>query len=262
MSHSRTRAYIRIVVEMQEASAAGKSSCGAGPASPPPRRCGSSVTRTCRPLSIETSCRSDPRIDRALSAAPSRLNLSSCLQRRRWRAVRQRGGRRSQATAIPHGFSRSTALPHERCALFPMAASPPRATMQRMAHRILILGGGTGGTIMANRLRRAYAPTRPRSRSSIATMRTSTAGALLSDGMPAHASSRSPYSCVLLVVLVFALDAFSGPQMTVAVSARSHGRGALRSDPRPPDAASRHEGSVHAVHMPMAHCASSGEPPA
>jgi sulfide:quinone oxidoreductase len=33
-----------------------------------------------------------------------------------------------------------------------------RATIREMAHRIVILGGGTGGTIMANRLRRAYRP--------------------------------------------------------------------------------------------------------
>ena len=43
-----------------------------------------------------------------------------------------------------------------------------------MPKRIVILGSGTGGTMMANRLRRRYEPTRRRSRSSTRTTTTST----------------------------------------------------------------------------------------
>ena len=51
--------------------------------------------------------------------------------------------------------------------------------------QIVILGGGTGGTMTANRLRRRFDATRPRSTSSTATTGTSTS--------PACCSSRSAW---------------------------------------------------------------------
>ena len=46
-----------------------------------------------------------------------------------------------------------------------------------MKKQIVILGGGTGGTLTANRLRRRFEPTRPSSTSSTATTCTSTSRA-------------------------------------------------------------------------------------
>ena len=55
-----------ITVEMQLASAAASSSCGEGALPSPPTASGSSVIRWCLP-SIRTSCRSVPRIERAVA---------------------------------------------------------------------------------------------------------------------------------------------------------------------------------------------------
>ena len=65
---------------MQAASAAGRSSCGAGPLSSPPRCAGSSVKSRCRPPSISTSWRSVPGIERAVAVRDMCLT-SACARR-------------------------------------------------------------------------------------------------------------------------------------------------------------------------------------
>ena len=56
----------------------------------------------------------------------------------------------------------------------------PTSEVTAMKKRIVILGGGTGGTLIANRLRRRLGRTRPRSPSSTGTTATSTSPACCS----------------------------------------------------------------------------------
>jgi len=93
------RAYIASVVDIHAASAAGKTSCGAGPLPSLPRRSGSSVSRRCLP-SIKTSCRSVPGIERAVAvkliglvtASPGSRLRESGPARSRLRTTTRRSG--------------------------------------------------------------------------------------------------------------------------------------------------------------------------
>ena len=93
------------------------------------------------------------------------------------------------ASSVPAAFSghapsspRATArgTPASRDGDFPDALSRAATHDRCMAHRIVILGGGTGGTLVANRLQRHYGDDGARSSSSIATTTTSTSPACCS----------------------------------------------------------------------------------